>query len=100
MNWISVEERLPEVLDKEESISIYVWVTDGTLIEIAQYIYKPRSYGCAVDDDETKATCGPQPHWHPEVDCSSFREGDKCFGRIEIFDITHWMPLPTPPARI
>lgn len=99
MEWISVEERLPDTSDEEGCTSVYVLVTDGKYIEIGQYIFKPRSYGCAVDDDWQKATCGPQPHWHPDEDGSCFKDGDKCFGSIEIFDITHWMPFPKPPRE-
>lgn len=99
MEWISIKDSMPPFLGNEKDYSVYVWITDGELTEIAQYIYLPRNYGCAVDDDEERATCGPQPHWHPEVDCSSFKKGDKCFGRIEINDVTHWMPLPEPPKE-
>lgn len=95
-DWISVDESLPDFLGEDKDTSVYVWVTDGFLIEIAQYIYRPRSYGCAIDDDEQKATCGPQPHWHPDVEIGSFRDGDHCFGHIEIFEITHWAYLPLP----
>ncbi len=95
--WISVKEGLPEPRYKDKDISWYVWVTDGKMIEIAQYIHRPRNYGCAIDDDEERATCGPEPHWHPETEIEPFIGGDKCFGRIENAEITHWMPLPNPP---
>jgi hypothetical protein len=94
--WMKVDEELPPCFDKDRNISVCVFVTDGILIEIARYVYKPRNYGCAVDDDEQKATCGPQPHWHFEGE-GAFKEGDRCFGSIETFDVTHWMTLPKPP---
>ena len=97
MKWISVEDKLPPFCGSEENdTSQYVWVTDGEIIELAEYIFKPRNYGCAVSDDYQEATCGPQPHWH-FLYHRSFKEGDLCFARIENNEVTHWMPLPTPP---
>lgn len=98
MEWVSVKDRLPKCMDKDMDYSVYVLVTDGELIEIANYIYKPRTYGCAVDDDAYKATCGPQPHWHFLDEVGSFKSSDLCFGRIETNEVTHWMPLPEPPS--
>lgn len=95
-DWINISDRLPDYVGESKTDSFYVWVTDGELIEIAKYIHRPRNYGCAVDDDEQKATCGPQPHWHFE-EIGSFFEGDLCFKRLETLEITHWMPLPLPP---
>ena len=95
-DWIRVEDQLPDFLGKSKDVSQYVWVTDGELIEIARFIFRPRNYGCAVDDDEEEATCGPQPHWHFEK-YNAFIEGDISFGKIESNEITHWMPLPKPP---
>lgn len=96
MEWISVKEGLPGPLGKGDS-SIYVWVTDGHVIEIGQYVFKPRSYGCAIDDDEMEATCGPPPHWHIETKVAAFKGGDKSFSVVETENITHWMPLPDAP---
>jgi len=98
--WISVKDRLPPLLDDSKDYSCYVWVTCGEIIEIGNYIYRPRSYGCAVSDDYQEAACGADPHWHLERDIPSFVNGDMCFGRIEISEIKHWMPLPEPPSDI
>lgn len=98
VEWISIKDKFPPFLDKENDISQYVWVTDGQIIEIAHYIFKPRKYGCAVNDDYQEATCGPQPHWH-FLDDGSFKEGDRCFRKIETNEVTHWMALPEPPKE-
>jgi hypothetical protein len=95
-DWISVTDSLPRVFSKDsKETSCYVLVTDGELVEIAFYVFEPRNYGCAVDDDEEEATCGPQPHWHFD-DGGCFRDGDRCFGRIETHKVTHWQYLPEP----
>jgi hypothetical protein len=102
MEWVNVSDKLPPFfpLEGDQKItSQYVWVTDGKLIEIAHYIFRPRNYGCAVDDEDEKATCGCQPHWHLERETQSFIDGDKCFGFIETSEITHWMSLPKPPKE-
>lgn len=100
MEWISVNDKLPPCLNEDRDISMFVWITNGDLIEIARYVYRPRNYGCAVHTDDEKASCGPQPHWHPDIEIPSFLEGDMCYGRIEVNEITHWMHLPSPPNTL
>lgn len=97
--WVSIKDRLPEKIFTETSY--YVWVTDGILIEIAQYIHRPRNYGCCIKDDDEDphiSICPAYPHWHFE-EGGSFRDGDRCFGYIESSEITHWMALPKPPRN-
>lgn len=96
MEWISVNNQLPPALDKDKDCSIYVLVTNGKVIEFAQFIFRPRNYGCAVDDDEMEATCGPQPHWHFTRE-GVYKEGDRCIAYIETHEVTHWMSLPELP---
>ena len=70
MEWISVENRLPEIKNrgkKENPCSDSVLVTDGVEIQVGN-----------------RWICGNKEYFLP-------------YYRLTIEDITHWMPLPEPP---
>lgn len=98
MKWISVKDRLPN------SEHIYVLVTDGKLITLANYHANARVYyGNEIDEEDFEYNI----FWIDENSCwglelfddgfGPFINGESCFGDIQ--EITHWMPLPNPPKE-
>jgi hypothetical protein len=100
MKWISILEAFPAFSDVDEDISKYVWVTNGRIIEISQYVFDPPRHGCSgTDEDWHFPKCCLAPHWHKDPDTASFVDGGKCGRTLSNSEITHWMPLPKPPDK-
>lgn len=74
MEWISVKERLPEVVE-------YKWGADSNIVLVAN---KDGVY-CGY---LTRFRCDGQMHWVTNDSTVS----------DEIHGVTHWMPLPEPPT--
>ena len=93
LDWISTEE------DKPKSHSDVVLVTDGILVNLAHWISNPKYY-YEPEEYETFENWEKEPHWYFFTSLDGygpFIKSKECFGKIE--DITHWMPLPEPPAE-
>lgn len=76
MNWISVEERLPQV--NERVLVLF----NGKTIEFSAYETQDERIAEWLEEET-----GPLPEWIPRGD--HWIWGDN--------KITHWMPLPEPP---
>lgn len=68
MDWISVEDRLPEWKNKEDCKSYYVYLDESFGCRYAVWVY-----------------IGEGIWWREDIDIT------------ETEAVTHWMPLPEPP---
>jgi hypothetical protein len=71
-NWISVKDRLPEDGSFDEDGYVLVWV----------------KWRCPAIARKDWAQGWKPEHWRTD-----------CGERLEIKDVTHWMPLPEPPKE-
>lgn len=79
--WISVEDRLPGIYDKEPDWSVTVLFRTAQGHIYSGYRNIGRTQKSFYDDDWTP------PYWLDESENLSFEEDE----------VTHWMPLPEPP---
>jgi len=78
MEWISVEEQLPEL---EASILLWVVGDDGAAAISGWRETEPQSYTAVEWDNENGADFPPE------------------YSTDEWGTVTHWMPLPDPPEE-
>lgn len=80
MNWISVNDQLPELTegyrDKDYSKDVLVW--NGSQVGVGYY---STSFG-----DRWKSYMETESDWYGGA-----------IHPAEVGDITHWMPMPAPP---
>lgn len=83
MQWYRIEDRLPPPSYEDDDISQFVWITDGILIALGQYISSP--------NDDMEST------WRQHN--GAFFQSEIVEEDIEIVHVTHWMELPKPPEH-
>jgi hypothetical protein len=78
--WISVGDRLPDAIAlKDYSENVFAFCEGG--IRIMAYCY----IDCHENSGWVWCDCGNDLYGEPEFD--------------DDYKVTHWMPLPTPPAQ-
>ena len=103
--WVSVEERLPEsqtpVLAVLQSKTFSKYITISVLAHIGYHEVNTeddfgwREYEGETEYDEKKDCFWVHPCWYEvnAVDDNPNWEVD------DVYEVTHWMPLPAPPDR-
>lgn len=85
MDWISVEEQLPQLVDEIYSEDVLTWcISHG----------KPNEWGCpnTYAAEESYMAIDRITKWN---DASPSFRTSRFFGKV-----THWMPLPKPPKDL
>jgi hypothetical protein len=98
MEWISIEDRLPEIPEGQYGVSVIVAQFDPVYEEICP------GKGCSVQEMVySKITEKDRERWHyPQELKADFMEwyhGTENFKGPPGDRVTHWMPLPEPPTK-
>lgn len=80
MNWISVQDRLPDVVEEGASAELLIAVMNGTVrsFQVGRY------YAHGTEDNDTEGTDVTYPFWMTDHAADT---------------VTHWLPIPPLPVE-